>query len=92
MAIRLIITKEFYDNVSSKNTSTDDTFDLNFQKMIELNELLTFDVIDIDETTREEILIFRDEEAFTKFKGLFTQNNDNLRSFNINSIEYDYQV
>ena len=68
MAVKVEITKNFYDGSNSKLSTVDEAFDIAFKNMQDLGEILTFEVTDVDETTRTETLIFKDLDAIKKLK------------------------
>ena len=91
MAVKVEITKQFHDGALAKVSNEETSFNDAWEEMKSSGELVSFEFVDVDETTRTETLIFRDEDSLNKFAGLFTENNSNLKSLVTESIEFGYQ-
>ena len=92
MAVKLEIIKKFYSGSESKLSNVDESFHSAFENMLDLNEIISFDAVDVDDTTRTETLIFKDRASLNKFQMLFSEANSNLKSLIVESIDTDYQV
>ena len=92
MAVKIEITKKFHNGSESKFSNTDESFHTAFQNMLDLNEIVSFDVVDVDDTTRTETLVFNNMDSVNKFQALFSESNSNLKSLEVESIDTDYQV
>jgi len=92
MAVKIELTKTFSGKAESKNTNDDPGFNADFQNMVNDGDIISFEINDIDDTTRREVMIFKDVLAYEKFKTLFSEGNTNLESLVVNSIDREYQV
>ena len=51
MAVKLEIIKKFYSGSESKLSNVDESFHSAFENMLDLNEIISFDAVDVDDTT-----------------------------------------